>query len=297
MTKIKDKNILITGGANGIGKILGEKCLKEEAAHLVIWDINQANLQKTVDEFKEKGFVNISPYVVDVANTEDIETQATKVLEEVGSIDVLFNNAGVVVGKQFYEHTARDIDKTMQINVMGAMHITRVFLPGMIEKSAGHIINIASAAGLTPNPKMSVYAASKWAVLGWSESLRIELERIGRDLHVTTVTPSYINTGMFDGAKAPLITPILDADDVTDQIITAIKNNEILLRAPSSVNLLPILRGILPTRIFDFVGGTLFGIYDTMADFIGRSKEEALPEKKLETPPTSRRKKTINPKA
>lgn len=283
MTKIKDKNILITGGANGIGKMLGEKCLREGASHLVIWDINQENLTKTVGELKKKGFDNVSPYIVDVSVTEDIETQAAKVLEDVGTVDILFNNAGVVVGKEFYEHTARDIDKTMQINVTGVMHVTRLFLPGMIEKSAGHIINIASAAGLTPNPKMSVYAASKWAVLGWSESLRIELERTSPDLHVTTVTPSYINTGMFDGAKAPLITPILDADDVTNQIISAIKSNEILLRAPSSVNLLPILRGILPTRVFDFVGGTLFGIYDTMADFIGRPKGEALPEKDKKT--------------
>jgi len=285
MTKIKDKNILITGGANGIGKMLGEKCLREGASHLVIWDINQENLTKTVGEFKKKGFENVSPYIVDVSLTEDIETQAAKVLSEVGNIDILFNNAGVVVGKQFYEHTARDIDKTMQINVMGVMHVTRLFLPGMIEKGAG-----ASAAGLTPNPKMSVYAASKWAVLGWSESLRIELERTSPDLHVTTVTPSYINTGMFDGAKAPLITPILDADDVTNQIISAIKSNEILLRAPSSVNLLPILRGILPTRVFDFVGGTLFGIYDTMADFIGRPKEEALPEKNQKTSETEKAK-------
>lgn len=283
MTKIKDKNILITGGANGIGKMLGEKCLREGASHLIIWDINQENLTKTVGELKKKGFNNVSPYIVDVSVTEDIETQAAKVLADVGTVDILFNNAGVVVGKEFYEHTARDIDKTMQINVTGVMHVTRLFLPGMIEKSAGHIINIASAAGLTPNPKMSVYAASKWAVLGWSESLRIELERTSPDLHVTTVTPSYINTGMFDGAKAPLITPILDADDVTNQIISAIKSNEILLRAPSSVNLLPILRGILPTRVFDFVGGTLFGIYDTMADFIGRPKGEALPEKDKET--------------
>lgn len=290
MTKIKDKNILITGGANGIGKMLGEKCLKEGASHLVIWDINQENLTKTVGELKKKGFENVSPYIVDVSLTEDIETQAAKVLSEVGNIDILFNNAGVVVGKQFYEHTARDIDKTMQINVMGVMHVTRLFLPGMIEKGAGHIINIASAAGLTPNPKMSVYAASKWAVLGWSESLRIELERTSPDLHVTTVTPSYINTGMFDGAKAPLITPILDADDVTNQIIAAIKSNEILLRAPSSVNLLPILRGILPTRVFDFVGGTLFGIYDTMADFIGRPKSEALPEKDKTTSETEKAK-------
>lgn len=296
MTKIKNQNILITGGANGIGKMLGEKSLREGAAHLVIWDINQENLQKTVEEFKGKGFENVTPYVVDIANTQDIENQSAKVLTEVGTIDILYNNAGVVVGKQFYEHTARDIDKTIQINVLGVMHTTRVFLPAMIKKGAGHVINIASAAGLTPNPKMSVYAASKWAVLGWSESLRIEMERIGKDFYVTTVTPSYINTGMFDGVKAPLITPILDPNDVTDKILNAVKENEILLRAPFSVNLLPLFRGVLPARVFDFVGGTLFGIYDTMADFLGRPKEEALPDKQ-ETSKASASKKTAETKA
>jgi short-subunit dehydrogenase len=281
MTKIKDKVVLVTGGASGIGKLLGEKCLREGAKHLILWDIHAQNLEHTRQELQAKGY-EVSAYIVDVADTQDIEINAKRVLDEVGTVDILFNNAGIVVGKHFKEHTARDIDKTFQVNVLGVMHITRMFLPAMLERGEAHIINIASASSMTANPKMSVYASSKWAVMGWSESLRIELEREGKKLHVTTVAPSYINTGMFDGAKAPLVTPILKPEYITDLIIAAIKRNQILLLAPSSVRLLPILRGILPTRWFDFIGGKVFGIYDTMANFIGRPtyKETTLTESK-----------------
>jgi len=117
---------------------------------------------------------------------------------------------------------------------------------------------------------MSVYAGSKWAVLGWSESLRLELEQIGPNLKVTTVMPSYIDTGMFAGVKAPLLTPILQPDTITEAILNAIKRNKILLRKPFIVNLLPLLHGILPTRVFDTVTGRWFGVYTSMNDFTGR---------------------------
>ncbi len=278
MTNIRQKNILVTGGASGIGKLMAQRTLEKGAHCAVIWDINEESLHKTVDELNSKGF-EVYGQVVDVSNPDDIEKAANKVIEEIGGIDILFNNAGVVAGKNFHEHTAREIDKTIQINVLGVMHVTRMFLPGMIEKRRGHIINIASAAGLMPNPKMSVYAASKWAVLGWSESLRIELENMNGNLHVTTVTPSYINTGMFDGVTAPLLTPILEPDYVVDEILKAIQSNEVMLRLPLTVNLVPILRGVLPTRIFDFVADSIFGVYNTMDHFVGR-KDKAIPEKK-----------------
>lgn len=286
MTQIKDKVVLVTGGANGIGKLLGRKCLQEGARHLVIWDINPTNLEKTVAQFEMEGY-RVSGYLVDVADVKDIETNATKVLAEVGKVDMLFNNAGIVVGKLFKEHTARDINKTFEINAMGVMHVTRCFLPAMLQYGSGHIINIASASSLTPNPKMSVYASSKWAVMGWSESLRIELERENRELRVLTVCPGYIDTGMFEGTKAPLLTPVLKPEYITDLIIKAVKKNKLFVMAPATVHLLPPLRGILPTRWFDFIGGKVFGIYKTMSDFVGRPAHEAVPEK----PQTEKEKK------
>lgn len=278
MTKIKDKKVLITGGANGIGKLLGEKCLREGASDLVIWDINEKNLEATTQEFTQKGY-NIHPYLVDVSDLEDITRAATLTLSEVGRIDILFNNAGIVVGKDFHEHSHSEIEKTIRINVLGVMHVARCFVGEMVKQKSGHIVNIASAVGLLANPKMSVYAGSKWAVLGWSESLRLELEDMPGDLHVTTVCPSYIKTGMFEGVEAPILAPLLEPEDITDQIIKAVKENEIEVKAPWSVHLIPILRGIMPTRLFDLVVGKGLNIYSSMASFIGRPAKEALPEK------------------
>lgn len=279
MTKIKDKVVLITGGANGIGKMLGEKCLRLGAKSLIIWDINQQNMSQTKEEFMQKGFSNVLTFTVDVSDTQDIEQNAHNTLAQVGTVDILFNNAGIVSGKDFKDQTAREIDKTILINVLGVMHTTRVFLPAMLAKGAGHIINIGSAASLTPNPKMAVYASSKWAVMGWSESLRIELESLKQDLHVTTILPAYINTGMFDGVKQAFITPVMTPDYITNKIIRGIERNKLIVMEPFSVRLLPFVRAFLSPRAFDWFGGNFFGIYKTMQDFKGRPEKEAIPEK------------------
>jgi all-trans-retinol dehydrogenase (NAD+) len=278
MTKITNRTVLITGGAAGIGKLLAQRCLDEKAYQVILWDINEENLETTRVELAEQGH-RVLTYVVDVSNLEDIKTAAEAVRAEVGIVDILFNNAGIVVGKSFAEHTHRDITKTIDINVSGVMHVATEFIGDMLKQQEGHIINIASAAGLIPNPNMSVYAGSKWAVLGWSESLRLEMERDKTGVHITTVLPSYINTGMFDGVKAPMLTPIMEPEYIVEKIIQGVKNNSILLKEPFMVKSLPILRGLLPTRAFDYVAGTLFGVYKTMATFVGKPKAKAVPEK------------------
>jgi all-trans-retinol dehydrogenase (NAD+) len=158
MTSFRNKNVLITGGANGIGKLLGQKSLKEGIDNLIIWDISQAAIDQTVQEFKSKGFKKVHGFQVDVSNNNHIEQAATTVLLEIGNVDILFNNAGIVVGKKFSEHTAKDIEMTLDINVSGVMNVTRVFLKDMLRQGSGHIINISSASAFIGNPKMSVYA-------------------------------------------------------------------------------------------------------------------------------------------
>ncbi len=279
MTKIKGKTVLITGGASGIGKLMGQSCLKEGASKLIIWDINKEGLLETAKEFRAEGY-EIHAYQVDVSDSKDIESAAYTVLEDIGFVDILFNNAGIVVGSDFAEHTHEQIDKTMDINVGGVMHTALEFLPTMLLHKKGHIVNIASASSFLPNPRMSVYAASKWAVLGWSESLRLEMERGKTGVRITTVTPSYINTGMFDGVKAPMLTPLLEPSEITKEVISAIKNDKILVRAPFMVNITPVLRGVLPTRIFDFVAD-MFGVYNSMDTFHGHEgKPKSIPARK-----------------
>jgi len=208
---------------------------------------------------------------LEVNLSDDLQMQnAVKELEDRNiEIDILVNNAGVVSGKKFSEHTSGDIDINMQVNALAPMKLTRLLLPGMLRRKSGHIVNISSAASMLSNPGMSVYCASKWAMTGWSDSLRLEMQREKTGVKVLTVTPYYIDTGMFEGVRSPVI-PILKPEKVTGKIIKAIENNKILLRTPRIVYVLPFVQGVLPKRFFDVIIGKYFGIYDSMNKFKGR---------------------------
>ena len=147
MSSFKNKIVLITGGASGIGYLMGEKSLQREARKLIIWDINEDKLLDAAKRLSKQGYT-VETGVVDVSDPEQVQQEAKKVLDEHGSIDMLFNNAGIVVGKKFEEHSIEHIKKTMNINSLGLMYVARAFLPAMIENGYGYIINIASAAGL-----------------------------------------------------------------------------------------------------------------------------------------------------
>jgi all-trans-retinol dehydrogenase (NAD+) len=268
MSQIKDSTVLITGGASGIGKLMGELCLQEGAKRLIIWDIDRKKTNEVASNLISNGF-EVHTYHVDVSNVDEIVMAATDIKQKFGSVDLLFNNAGVIVGKEFQFHSHRDIDFTMSINANALMHVALEFIPGMIEKKKGHIINIASAAGHIATPKMAVYVASKHAVIGWSESVRLELEAISKDLHVTTVTPSYINTGMFEGVRSPIV-PILKPDAAARQIIAGVKKNKIYVRMPWIVYTVPFFKGILPQRWLDVFVGKWFGFHRSMDAFKGK---------------------------
>jgi short-subunit dehydrogenase len=273
MSSFKNKKVLLTGGAKGIGRLLGLKALQEGAQCIVVWDIDE----KAMNELSGKCESNnrsCYTYKVNLSNAEEIEEAVKTVKHDIGKVDILFNNAGIVTGKRFLEQTKEDIQKTLAINIEAVMLTARAFLADMIDQNSGHIINISSASSLMGNPNMSVYAASKWAVTGWSESLRIELEQMKTEVKVTTVQPSYIDTGMFAGVKAPLLTPLLEPEEIADKIIQAVKRDKIILREPFMVKLIPFLKGILPARIFDLVAGKLFKVYSSMNEFKGRGNDE-----------------------
>ena len=272
MQNVAGKNVLITGAAMGMGRIYAQLAVQEGAAAVILWDINQAELDKTVAELKAAGG-RVHPYLVDVSKLEAITEAAAKVRAEVGNPDILFNNAGVVRGKYFWEHDPlKDIAFTMSINAMAPMYIAREFLPAMIANrgSEQRVVNIASAAGLISNPRMSVYCASKWSCTGWSDSVRLELEQAGYPhVRVTTVNPTYISTGMFEGARGMLFTPILTPQYVTDRVWAAMKVGRPRLILPWTVHFSNALRGLLPVRLFDWLARHVFGVYKTMDTFTG----------------------------
>ncbi|MBQ3249804.1 MAG: SDR family oxidoreductase [Bacteroidales bacterium] len=273
--KFENANVLITGGVSGIGKIMGRMALEKGAKCFIIWDINLVGIEATRKELSKYG--NVKGYVVDVSNNEIVNIAYRKTVEDCGDIDILINCAGIITSnKTFDQQTPDEIVKTMNINTIAPMFVARAMLPDMLERNRGHVCTIASAGGMISNPKMSVYAASKWGVIGWSDSVRIELQEMKSDVHFTTVAPYYINTGMFDGVKSRII-PILKPEYVAKRVIRAIERNKAFRGIPFGFHFIRFWQAILPTRVFDFFFGQVFGIYHTMDQFTGRksAKESA----------------------
>jgi all-trans-retinol dehydrogenase (NAD+) len=271
MHSVAGKKVLITGAAMGMGRIYARMAVQEGASVVILWDINQAALDETAAELKAIGGT-VHAQVVDVARPEAIAEAAARTRAQVGDPEVLFNNAGVIRGKYFWEHDpVKDIAFTMNINALAPMYVAREFLPAMIAAAGEQrVVNIASAAGLISNPRMSVYCASKWACTGWSDSLRLELEQAGhRHVRVTTVNPTYISTGMFEGVKGMLFTPIMTPEYVTSRVWKAMKSGRPRLILPWTVYLSSALRGLLPLRLFDWMARYIFRVYSTMDEFKG----------------------------
>lgn len=270
MTKIKDCCVLITGGASGIGKIMGRIALERGARCLVIWDINENNINIVKSEYRKLG--RVEGYKVDVADSREVEEIARLTERECGVVDILINCAGIVANnKTFDKQTVSDIERTININTIAPMVIARQFLPGMIKRGKGHVCNIASAAGMLSNPRMSVYAASKWAVIGWSDSVRIELKQMKSKVRFTTIAPYFINTGMFDGVKSRIF-PILKPEPTSHKIMNAIESNKNFKGIPFGFHFIRFCQALLPTTIFDYIFGEVVGIFHAMDNFTGRKK-------------------------
>jgi short-subunit dehydrogenase len=271
--------VVITGAASGMGLLYARRAASEGAKAVVMWDVNGDALESAAADIRAD-FPHSTVIVesVDITSQDAVETAAASVLSTVGAPDILVNNAGIVRGKWFWEHQpVADIDATIAVNTIAPMQITRQFLPAMMSGTSGRpprprrILNIASAAGLFSTPRMAVYAASKSGMVGWSDSLRLELKAQGyAHIAVTTVMPSFVSTGMFEGAKAPLITPILSPEQVVDRVWPAMLAGRAQVILPNSVHVARALRGLLPITPFDWVADHVLRIYGSMSDFTGR---------------------------
>ncbi|GAB3394264.1 SDR family oxidoreductase [Humibacter soli] len=273
---VRGARILITGAASGMGRLYAERAVLEGAKSVILWDVDKTSLATLAEALRtvaDPGTA-VYEYTVDLSELGAIAQTAHRVRKEAGDPDILINNAGIVRGSLFWHHdNGDDTRKIMQVNALAPMYVTREFLPAMLRDGyrAKRIVNVASAAGLLSNPRMSVYTASKWAVIGWSDSLRLELQREDHtNVKVTTVAPSYVDTGMFAGARGPLLTPVMRPEYVVDRVWDAMLAGRPLLMLPKSVALAKALKGILPVRAWDVVAGPVFGVYSSMDDFTGR---------------------------
>lgn len=274
---VEKSRFVITGAASGMGLLYAKRAVAEGASVVVLWDVDKAGLKAAAAELGTQAWptTQVVTDVVDLSSRTAIEKAAAKVMKKFGGTDVLINNAGVVRGAFFWDHdNAKHTELTMQVNALAPMFATHEFLPSMMSStSPSRIVNIASAAGTLSNPKMSVYASSKWALIGWSDSVRLELQREGfRQVSVTTVAPSYISTGMFAGVKGPLMTPIMKPEYVVDRVWSAMISGKPMLMLPWSVHLSKVLKGVLPQRAFDWIAANVFHVYTSMDEFVGRAQ-------------------------
>jgi all-trans-retinol dehydrogenase (NAD+) len=269
----RGRSVLITGAAGGLGHLFARRAAQEGAAHVILWDIDESALASVADQVRSIG-AQAHPYVIDVTDLDAIERTAMAVRADVGPVDVLINNAGVIRGKMFWEHdSARDTKLIMEVNALAPMYVTRAFLEEMITNTERprRILTVSSAAALVSNPRMSVYAASKWAAMAWSDSLRLELVQAGHDhMAVTTFCPTYVDTGMFAGAGGMLLTRTLKPEAAVNHAWKAMCAGQAVLIKPWTAHLGKILRGVLPVRAWDAAAGGVLGIYHSMDRFTGR---------------------------
>ncbi|MEN9706942.1 MAG: hypothetical protein RIS31_508 [Actinomycetota bacterium] len=262
--QLNGSRVLITGGASGLGRQLAIQSAAK-GAEVIIWDMNLDAATKVAGEIINAGGT-ASAHRVDITNRDAVNTLAL----EVGSVDVLFNNAGVVSGDWFLDLDPTSIERTYNVNVLSLYWMTQAFLPAMVQSNHGCVVTISSASGLLGVAKLTDYAASKFAAFGFMESLRSELRMKGSSVNTLTVCPHYIGTGMFDGVqtKFPWLLPILEEAKVAAKILQSVEKGKAQLVLPKFVNVIPVTR-ILPVRAFDKVTD-FFGVNRTMDHFRGR---------------------------
>lgn len=199
MKDFKNKVAAITGAGSGIGQQLA-LLLAKEGCHLSLADVNEAGLQNTVNLLKSSK-VNVTSTKVDVSNRDAVKQWAAQTAKDHGKINLIFNNAGVALGSAIEGMSYDDLEWIMNINFWGVVYGTKEFLPYLKASGEGHIVNISSLFGLTAQPSQSAYNASKFAVRGFTESLRQELDIQNNGVSATCVHPGGIRTNIAKAAR------------------------------------------------------------------------------------------------
>ncbi len=196
MDRVKDKVIIITGGAGGIGKETA-KLLAKEGAKVVIFDINEERLTEAKKEIEKYGIVEAIK--ADVTNFKSVSDAVNKVYEKFGKIDVLINNAGITRDGFLSKMDLEDWNKVIAVNLTGVFNTTKAVVPYMLERGEGNIISISSVVGVYGNIGQTNYAASKAGIIGMTKTWAKELGRKG--IRANAVAPGFIKTEMT--AKVP----------------------------------------------------------------------------------------------
>lgn len=270
---LKNKTVLITGGAKGIGLATAKRIL-EQGSMVILWDFDRESLDETTKNFHNNGF-EVFSQVCDVTNKEQIYENARIIDKKFGGIDILINNAGTVYTGYMLDRSDEELENLINVNFTSMIYTIRAFMPKMLEKNSGHIINISSASSLTGAPKLAVYAATKWAVAGLTESLRLEVQKMGKNgVKFSSIHPNFLKKGLFEGTKLNFIGQLLAPGVKShDQVAKVIVNRAIKLgfhspKVPWIMNQIVLLRAILPSSLL-IKFSSLYGLYNMMDDYKG----------------------------
>lgn len=219
--ELKNKKAIITGGSRGLGKATAIAFAKE-GIDVAITGRNEEKLKETASELKALG-VNATYQVFDVSNYEEVKVGIKNIIKALGTVDILVNNAGIAAFGTLNDMDPKLWEDIIKTNVLGMYYVTKEVLPYLIEKNEGDIINISSTAGLNGNASTSAYSASKFAVIGLSESLMKEVRK--NNIRVNTLTPSTIASdmaielGITDGNPEKVLQP----EDFAELIVAGLK--------------------------------------------------------------------------
>lgn len=239
-----DRVAIVTGGASGIGRALS-KALAERGAILVLADIDPELLEETVKAVADAGH-KARASVVDVTDFEAVKRLVEGTVSREGGLDYIFNCAGIAVLAFAHEHSYEDWCRVLDVNLYGVYHCVAAAYPVMMAQGSGHIVNVASTAGLTPTPAEIAYTASKYGVVGLSHTLRIEGSRYG--VKVSVVCPGFIDTPILQSSRMVN----LDRDEVLRRIVvgcsTPEKCAEVIIRGvrrnKATITVTPLARAL-----------------------------------------------------
>ena len=266
-TRLTDRWVLITGAGHGLGRALAG-AFADAGSRIIVTDSDPSRIGMTTGWLSRRGNT-VMGLEMDVTCPKSVERARREVMTRAGVLDVLVNNAGIVRGGLFTSVPVNEHLATIEVNTHGPIRVTHAFLPVVLDSPIAHLVNIVSASALIGLPGASTYAASKWALLGFTESLREELRHSGhRHAGVTAVCPSYISTGMFSGVRPPRFTRLLTPAEVARQVVRAVLAGRPTLMLPRAVSLIPLSRALLPDRWSQKLGDWA-GIHTGMADWLG----------------------------
>lgn len=258
LNQLKGKHVVITGASSGIGEKIA-LMVAELGARPILLARSIDKLQTISEQINQKTGANSLFFQLDVSDIEQVQKVFSQIKLEAGHIDILVNNAGFGVFDSFHEADFTDIEKMFQVNVLGLMACTKEVLPVMMAQNSGHIINIASQAGKLATPKSSGYSATKHAVLGFTNSLRLELSKT--NIHVSAVNPGPIETNFFTIADKSgnyvknVNRFMLKSDYVANKIVQLMLTPKRELNLPGWMNVGSTVYNLIPGLAERFLGG------------------------------------------